>query len=93
MCWGLGVLCKDPLGTGVEKQSIFCLKLTGLRGRPQSSGQSLGLSFKHMGAGRLGGHREEWRLLVGLVLCFPLTTVWCPGDQPFLERLPGRDAA
>lgn len=46
---GLGVLYKDPLGTGVEKQSISCLKLHGLKGGPQPSGQSLGLSFKHMG--------------------------------------------
>lgn len=85
---GLGVLGKDPLGTGVEKQSISCLKLHRAERRPPPSGQSPGLSFTHIGAGRLGGLREEWCLLVGLVLCFPLTTVWC-----LSLRLPGRDAA
>lgn len=87
MRWGLGVLCKDPLGTGVEKQSISRLKLHRAERRATALRAEPGAQLQTHGGRRLGGHREEWCLLVGLVLCFPLTTVWCPGDKPFLERL------
>lgn len=59
--------------------------------RTLALGAELGAQLRtHWGTGRLGGHRREWHLLAGLTVYFaliPLTTVRCPGDKPFLERL------
>lgn len=93
MCWGLGVLGKDPGGVGVS------LEASGWGSRAFLAETTQGCARRttaleaqlptHGGAGRVGGcgGSDPPGGAVCTLLSDPNQPVRCPGDKPFLGRL------
>lgn len=97
MCWGLGVLCKDPGGVGVSLETsgwrsrAFLAETTqGCARKTTALGAEPGAQLPtHRGAGRSGGlgGSDPPGGAVRTLLSNPSQPVRCPGDKPFLGRL------